>query len=328
MRSSTSSSSSAATTLWQALRLVAQEAGPTALGFALLIALGWACDRAWPFQEPVDVAEIVIEEQFARARAGSDAEILLLGDSSGLQGVDPDLLGRLLGRRVENLCTLGWVGPRGYARLLALAGGRRQPDTVVLFLHGTSLEMPERMFAATGYEERVLGDLRLPPPERPWRGARRWLAGIWHRATRLPLPGAYGRFFGGNEEVRRHLRERHGGLIDPNEFHPAADTRGFRFVLSPAVAGRLPALDRELARGGARVLVVVTPLPASCADTETVEGHASMAARLERELAGSQARCLATPVVLADSCFATQTHLNQAGREAFTRALAATLGAP
>src|SRR5215813_573698 len=103
MRSSTSNSEHAG--LRASLATIARAGGPTLLFAAgLLVAAGFLARPESGHAARRDLESIVIEGQIERARTIPEADVLILGDSSALMGIDADDLGRELGgKRVESL---------------------------------------------------------------------------------------------------------------------------------------------------------------------------------------------------------------------------------
>jgi hypothetical protein len=320
MRSSTSSSERAG--LGPAVTTAARAFALPLVAGALFLVVAWAGARLLPAPSALDLEGIVVDGQRARAGTIGDVDVLILGDSSALMGVDAVALGLALGgARVESLATIGYVGPAGFARLLEdfTARGRRA-RTVVLMMHGVSLALPESLFVHKGFEARVAGS--GPAPRSP---VRRFLDQLYARLVApvldLPLPGAFGQHYGRPDALADALREGHGSLVDPNRY--AAKTERFSFVLSEAVASRLDTFRAAAPRLGVSDLrVVVAPLPASVVDDQTRSTHAAVAVAFARRAGGE---LVPLPPSRPDEDFATLTHLSAAGRARFTASLANAL---
>jgi hypothetical protein len=85
--------------------LVARLAGPTLLAALMAIAVAEASYRLEPSELPADLESIVIQTQQTRAQTIANADLLVVGDSSGLMDIDAARLASLMGRRVESLST-------------------------------------------------------------------------------------------------------------------------------------------------------------------------------------------------------------------------------
>jgi hypothetical protein len=91
---------------------------------------------AWNAIEPVPPSQslenVIVEAQIARAQAGRAVDLLIVGDSSALMGIDAPVLGaKLGGARVESLALFGSVGPAGYAALLDVRRFKRRTATLM-----------------------------------------------------------------------------------------------------------------------------------------------------------------------------------------------------
>ena len=304
--------------------MVARAGGPVLCVAAALLAGAGLLVRAETGPLPRrDLESIVVEGQMARARTIPDADVLILGDSSALMGIDADQLGRELGgKRVESLATIGFVGPAGFAHLLdetATAG--HHFGTVVLVLHGVSLALDERVFGRLGFEAMAEGHEKRGRWPTWVRDAiyDRWVATVLD----LPLPGSFGRSYGRPADLAAALREHHGSLVDPNTF-ARSTSEPFRFQLSPAVATRLDAFASTWARRGTgKLLLLITPIPESRVGPDTLETRATTAAEVQERLGG--ATQLPLPASMPDADFASLTHLDAEGRARYTALLAREL---
>jgi hypothetical protein len=290
---------------------------------ALLLLLAASVGERAAIRHPPrpDLESIIVEGQRARAHTISDLDLLVIGDSSALMDVDAVRLGTALGgKRVESLATIGYVGPAGYARLLADYASAGHPvPTVIVLMHGVSLALSNSEIGERGFEAMVL------------EPARRCLPGtaqnviyqhVLAPALDLPLPGAYGRFYGGAAGLVAALRDNHGTLIDPNELpaRPAA----VPFLLSTGVATRLEVLRRTLALiRPRRVVVAVSPIPARAVGSRTEAKREVLSAQLAGRIGAETP--LNLPSYLSDELFASVTHLNAGGRRIYTDLLAAEL---
>ena len=317
---------------------------PLAVTCALLFAGGMLWYRTAPWLPPARSLEnIIIEEQLQRSKTIERADMIIIGDSSALMGVDAGLLGRLLGgRSVENLATLGWVGPRGYAHLLEQYSKRGQRvGAVVLLMHGVSLDRPEKDWDA--YEERVISE-RDPGVAAATlaSGFRAKLgAGMFGRLFALPMPAAWGGYYGTYFEVQDALRHNSGSIYEPIWVLPAAPEstrRVWAFPTGYAVHYTLsPAAERGLhdwalaaaATHAPHVFFGITPTVISYRTMEAIAENRHVAQKVEdilREQLGSRFAGLSLTPFIADGYFATNAaHLNILGREKFTRELAAKL---
>jgi hypothetical protein len=99
--------------------LLFRGAGPTVLAALILLGLAEGWSRQAPAREPATIEDILISEQVRRAHElRGSIDVVILGDSSALMGIDPVELSRLFGGRVESLALFGSTGPGAYGELL------------------------------------------------------------------------------------------------------------------------------------------------------------------------------------------------------------------
>jgi hypothetical protein len=306
--------------------------------------------RLHPLETPPrDVESIIVAEQLERARSIPETDVLIVGDSSALMGVDASLLGRRLGgMSVENLSTLAWVGPRGYAHLLQMYFRRGlQAKAVVLLMHEAAMNRPSAGW--DNWEQVVLTEHAPSNEERnPLLALRTALNSVlFGRVFAPPMPGLWGKFYGSQYEVRSAIRNYHGSLHEPYGETPA-DSGRWGFLEEPAHGGSIslpdpsfvfrlsPAAELRLREFGnslsglpfGRLYFGITPTYLSYKAPFTMTGHREA----DREADSILKRALDarfTPLDLEpfrpNEYFASYTHLNILGRRYFTSELAATL---
>jgi hypothetical protein len=321
MDSSTSNSEAGASAgsgaLPTVLGLVARAAVPSGFVAVLLLFVALRVANRQPATLTSDIEGTVIGVQLERAPKMGAPDILIVGDSSALMGVDAIRLGVLLGdRHVESLATFGHVGPAGYAHELELyANGRRSLPTILVLMHGVSLKLTDREYETFGVERAVLTGTMDPRT----RIFDRLMAPVLY----LPLPGSYGREYGWPEDLAAALQAGQGSIVDPNTYEPA-DAKVFRYEMTPAVARRLDALGATIGRlGAANVLVGVTPMPSAETDESSVRSRAEVQKQLASRVGASE--IIKLPASMRDDEFATQTHLSAKGRAKLTEVVAAEL---
>ncbi len=297
-----------------------------AVALAILV-LAWTWDRRHPMENPNVAERVIVAEQIERARTMGPADILILGDSSALMGVDAGRLGQLLGRRVESLATLAWVGPAGYARLLSEYSSRTPVPVLVFLFNPVALLITDAAFQKFGYEREVLGT-----PQRlgaSFLEAARYslYVHVIMRLVVLPLPGLYGREYGWPPRLGARLREHHGSLVDPNIFkdEPAAAA----FVIGQPFARRLPLLRDAIVAARARnVYLALTPIPSTGVSPDVDASRLAASTSIATQLGlSAKDALLPLPTSLPSEMFAVSTHLAAAGQIRYTETLADVLGA-
>jgi hypothetical protein len=285
-----------------------------------------------PSPAPADLDRVVISEKARLARRTSPAEIILLGDSSCMMDVDTPRLSEALGKSVLNLGTLSYLGLDAHAALLShcLRARSEAPDILILLLHPDSLRRSE---SVPEYREFLRRQLELDDRNSAPRWPRAWdgrgaPAVLRERILQALVPsvvsGAFGTRYGTTWQVARYLRTHHGSLLDPSTFDRSAEGE----IGEHRLAARLDEASFAFARqipAGTRLLVGITPRPASVAATDHHERSVAMlrtwAGWLKAELA-----LVDLPMVMADELFASRTHLNARGVALFTDALTQALG--
>jgi hypothetical protein len=308
-----------------ARELVREAWAPVAVA-ALLVAASTALfvhDRGEP---AVTLDDHIVAAQRAHAREHRPADLVVVGDSSALMGVDPVLLGQRLNLRVESYALLAWAGPAAWGAVAAEAGAAGPPKVAVLGVNAAAVGLSDGRYHEKGTEHLIVEGTR-DWPRFPWTAGRdRTYELVVDPLMRFPLPGSYGVAYGYPDVLRARLMENHGGLIDPNRLAagPAAPVRA---QPSPAFLGRLPRLWSRLeGLGVERVMVVSTPVPAARCDAQTEHELAGVRAAIAATARPGWVTALDLPVCRPDADFATATHLAAPGRAAFTVALAEALG--
>ncbi|MBF0103585.1 MAG: hypothetical protein HQK77_22020, partial [Desulfobacterales bacterium] len=78
----------------------------------------------------------IVYHQLERLKSDLPADIIFLGDSSCLTGINPLVLSEKLGLKVESYCTTAFAGPETYAYMLdILAKIKYPPKQVILAFH-------------------------------------------------------------------------------------------------------------------------------------------------------------------------------------------------
>ncbi len=318
--------------------------------FAIIVVACAIWFRFHPFHPPPrDLETIIVEQQIRRAKTIREADVLVIGDSSALMGVDAPLLERSLNvGRVENLATLGWVGPRGYSHLLELYFRRGlHAKAVVLLMHGMSLDRPQTQW--NNWEEMVLNeDIPAISAGNLMKEIRSGLSGqFFDWAFAPPMPGAWGRFYGTQIELAGAIAKNNGSIFQPllqmsPETNRWDEERGAKnggaqiptssdlsYRLSPFAALGLREFADVVARADVpHVLFGITPTYLSTKTTRAVAENSRVAKDVEHlmhESLGKRVVLLELEPFRPDEYFASNTHMNSLGRDHFTHDLARIL---
>jgi hypothetical protein len=313
-----------------ALMVAAFAALPTGLAAVLALSI----TGFWQMLAPISVLPAtgrleaaIVGAQLDRAQSiPVETDVVTIGDSAGLINIDPSALSAELdGVSVEGLNTVGFAGPRGHAEMLdtfTRRGG--QPRRLLLAVRnlspptGPNARSVERLFASP----------RSLPPARLLPRMRARLQGSIESLLFVPLPGAWGDFYGGVDQYDAYLRERHGFIHDPvagrgTPFVPMVRP----FALNDAFRVEVPELAEAIkAVGPDRVRLVLMPENDGW-DASTVTAARSAAlAELHEALGLDPSRQLeGLPALMTAEFFASFGHLNAAGRARFTASLAEAL---
>jgi hypothetical protein len=270
----------------------------------------------------VDRTIIVYKAEVSGSR--SDAEVILVGDSSCLMNVSARQLSEESGRPVLNLGTLSYLDLQAHATLLRrfTSANPDQLKAVVLLLHPEALRRP----APETYHTKVLQSFLAGKDQVSKRDVWYWLGlevfrgRVFSRALPSPLPGAYGRYYGFTSDLEDYLVRNRGSAVDPDArvFQGSAEYR-----LAPQLEGGSRAF-KVAVPPGAKLLVGITPVPVSFAGRGHAREHAQMLAQWSQWL---QAEAVQLPATLPDELFAKTTHLNPTGAATYTRLLVPILRA-
>ena len=160
----------------------------------------------------------IVFEQIKRSYTLSNVDVLLIGDSSCLMDVNAPYLSELLqGKSVESLCSMGYAGPEGYARLLRNYYERgKHADKVILMWVGHTFQQKEFMKYWVNFIHNN-GVVETPDFDYFWGGLAKFRDVAVSRVLMEPMSGHYGRYFGNEYWFRRSIRENNGTTIDPTE---------------------------------------------------------------------------------------------------------------
>lgn len=270
-------------------------------------------------------AQSVIQWQMTRLATIDPPELVIMGDSSALTGVDPAIVQERTGLRTENLATILTLGIEGQVQMLETLIQTHGPPRMVLFhfsdptlatddtgefVSSDAFDAFEKWTGRAQTPEMLLPSYALRVP------ARRLVGGQWYAST------------GRDQYIRSVLEARHGYFpvqrIDGND----PDVHGAQVALDEA---NVPALQRLFALAAEHricLVVLYAPIPASYRSaTEWL--HRQNAARL-RELARPWGTYVVVPDPLAryvgDPYFHTYQHLFEDGATQNSVDVAALLG--
>jgi hypothetical protein len=330
--------------LASAVVLVVARFGPvTALAAVILLVAQLAFLRNPARLQSASHDWYIVSEQVRRTETVSAPDLAFIGDSSCLMGIHvPTLRAAFPARRIESFCSIGYLGPASYAVLLDRMIERgATPRKLIVAIH------PVQFVRDPSWEGWVAlirnKQLSIPVHIGFPKGGLDYLQTDWIESLIYnPLPGVFGRYYGGRNEFISDIRESHGSAVDPSAAlsfpslasfsqdlathgpSPAGSQTSYAFNLEFEKA--LSELARTVARIGAdRVYLIVTPVPGSTyggtSDRDFVLARQQVAARLGLPVSN----IIETHGSLSNPHFSSSTHLNRWGRILFTQQIAELL---
>lgn len=284
-----------------------------------------------------DPESAVLEHQARAVENAPPADMLVLGDSTCLVGVDAAQLQQELPQRprVLSLALFIWIGLDVYGRELAEFNSHHpgQVRTVVLLVSPMKLEGLGRDTNGAALWQTARHPTRSPGFHDDWLGAHLLRRCFLSYALATPLRGLGGNFYGFASYEDEYMTSHNGSLVAPENSALLTAPRGGRSVKAtrrPSALSLLPAVESESRAfraclpPGTRLCIGLTPGPAS----RSWPGIAAQRLELlQRWNESVRADVLLTnlPPVLPDLFFSSGGHLNQAGQKQFTAALAREL---
>jgi hypothetical protein len=309
------------------LRLVVPPLVPVVL-FTLVMQTG-ARFGLLPAPRPaLDADRAIIVHQAESSRARSDAEVVLLGDSSCLMDVNARQLGEALGQRALNLGTISYLDLGAHARLLRefTQANPGHPRVVVLLMNPAALRHP----GSEPYPLAVLTHFLAGNDHHrldtfagrfnAFSGVDAFQSRLQSRALPTPFTDSFGRFYGFTTGLERFMSEHNGSAVDPGT-NAAKGNAEYR--LSPT----LETLSREFRAAvpaGTKLLIGITPVPAKFSGPN----YPALRNQMLRDWSvwlQADAALLELPATLLDEQMAGATHLKPAAIPAYTESLAAAV---
>lgn len=290
------------------------------------------------------VETYIVLEQIRRSERLPAPNLAFLGDSSCLFGIHiPTLMQAFPGSNIESFCTIGYVGPDGYAAMLEkmIAGGR-QPEKLVLAINPIQFERDPRwnewpMFIRTDHLE-APSVLTFPA------SSLEYIRLLMERAVYNPLPGAYAAYYGGKDQFISTIWREHGGAVEPNRMLDMPSLEAFKaslaghvllrplpqskpFVINAEFEKALDSLSVTLSKfDRSKVYLVITPVNSVNAQGGPQVFHTEAGKKIAARLGLDQSQFLDTPSVMLDIMYAHYpAHLHRWGRIIYTEQLAKAL---
>ena len=320
------------------LRELSQTTGPVLLVLLALMGILKLMQQCAPLPRPaaaLDPNTMILVHQSRAARSPGRAELVLVGDSTCLVGIEPPALSRALSNRIEaiNLAMLSWFDLRDYAELASnfAQANTGQVRFVVLLVTPEKLGM-SRSEEQEEFWREIRSDSNTSPrlQNTPVRisdplGLRYLRENLLGQVLAVPLRqrGQGTAYFGFSSEVDAYMTAHHGGLLDFSTFVRPKSPHEGNWTFAPDLETQSRGF-RALIPHGAGLFVGFTPVARSffLPDDSSKRGEA-----LRRWNQWLQADVMLTnlPPCLPDVLFASKGHLNQAGQARFTQILSTNL---
>jgi hypothetical protein len=267
-----------------------------------------------------DIVELVINVQLQRAHRMSTPDLVILGDSSSLTGINAKTLNsELAPLHVESLATFRGHSPRGHGAMVEdLIAQHKSPKFILYQVHPGAAQGDPKTIE---HLDRFTPQLKIQMAKGAFaEDPRDKLLDIFAFVLREPLPGIYGARYGKPIQYAKYLNSDNGTIVDPYPFGyetKECGTREPKFEVTEDYKERLRALAGVFASSGAKVGIMISAVPCIL---ETAE-YRSFRENFKNLLVETfkDATFLETPVSYPNDLFATDTHVNDRGRARFTQ---------
>jgi hypothetical protein len=330
--------------LTNALQLVARRFVPVAVLTVVILGIANFMHGQSKHQWSRGIETYIVLEQVRRSERLPASDLAFLGDSSCLFGIHvPTLLHAFPGSNVESFCTIGYVGPDGYAAMLdkMIARGR-QPRKLILVFNPIQFARDPRWNEWPGFIRNDRFEVASSPAFPA--GGLEYIRLLMERAVYTPLPGAYAIYYGGKDQFISTIWREHGGAIEPNRMLDIPSLEAFKatlpghVLLKPLPASRPFVINAEFEKaldslavtlskfGRSNVYLVISPVNSVNAQGGPESFHTEAGQRIAARLGLDQSQFLDTPAVMLDILYAHYpSHLHRWARMIYTEQLAKTL---
>jgi hypothetical protein len=252
-------------------------------------------------------------------------------------GLDPKVIATEIGRSVESFCSIGYIGPAGYAGVLEKMIERSAiPKAVIFMFH------PDTFQRSSNWDSQptFLNQQAAVPAKLFPRSAVDYLQFEW--LTRLlysPLPAAYGLYYGGEASFRSSLRDGHGSVVDPSTGLQVARFEKLKAGPTPPTGKSVDLTINQAYRDALGVLratlqklpshsatyFLISPVPDYMLPSSAAVSRAEREIEIAAALGIKRSHILQTPATMYSAYTSSRTHLNRWGRQIFSKELARQL---
>ena len=249
-------------------------------------------DRAPTLVESIVDAKLNVADE-----AGQGVDILILGDSSGLMGVDPAVLSERTGRSCYNLCTISLMGVQGHQAILNRYLETHATPSVIIYhfapndMRFTEQDLDQWKFLSQverwlAYRQSSSGTDKDEPSRRDWTvlpsqkfrtEAQSWLSLESSRVRFMNQPRGK---WPSHSKVVKELDRRRGFMEETSTFHWDSP-RDLELVFSEHHKATLRQLMQHINDMGIRMYLVANPLPEMAHTTKTDQHFAAMLNSIE-----------------------------------------------
>jgi hypothetical protein len=307
---------------------------PTVIAFSALVgvlhSLNWL---DWlPAPRPALTGDqFVIRDRYETALADDPAEVIIIGDSSSVMGVDAAALSDLLPGKPQayNLGLFLGLPMEVYAEAAQkfIDNHPDQVRAVVLLTTFSRLADAAPSGPSTDYWRRLwTGE---PEYDEATSSTDEWLLlnrvrdGILTRLIPFERHGEKGVFYGGIVQAGHYVRKHRGSAYSHEVHNRQGSLEKVQWSLDQAALAQARR-SRELIPRSVAFVYGVMPMPETYATKDSHQRRTEIMNELNVEL-GADHLLTNLPVTLPDGFFSDVVHLNRRGQEVFTRLLAAEL---
>jgi hypothetical protein len=290
------------------------------------------------------VDHVIVWQQYQRAENSVNADVLFLGDSSCLMGIDfITLQAELKPRSVRSLCSIAYVGPAGYGKMLRKhVQSATTSEYLVLFFHPANFN---RDITAESWIDILESMDHKEIPAKSFLETitltiQNGLFGPWLFHA---MPGKMGVYYGTVWNFARDVRV-YGHAIDPGTglntqtytlqnsqqpFQYAPSTKS-EYAINDLFIESLGKLSQDIIASGVnpdRIYLAIAPVPYSSHSRLFENDRSSAISTIINTLQIGQDQVLPLPISLANEIFSSATHLNRWGNQAYSMLLADVLRA-
>jgi hypothetical protein len=279
-------------------------------------------DRAPTLVESIVDAKLNVADQI-----GQGVDVLVLGDSSGLMGVDPSVVAARTGKSCYNLCTISLMGVQGHRAILDRYLERHGNPSVIIYhfapneMRFTEQDLDQWKFlsqvkrwlalrqglAVTDEAEMKGRDWTVLPSQKFRSAAQSWLSLESSRVRFMHSPRGN---WPSHSDVVAELDRGRGFMKETSTFQWDSP-RELELVFSDHHQATLRQLMQHVNGLGIQMVIVANPLPELARTTGTDTNFAAMLDAIEK-LADSFPKVtllFPQPRYVASGDFATLNHL-------------------